>query len=272
MNTFSGRVGFVVGTGRCGTRFMDRVVNLEPRVASSHERNVLSESFHRYCNWYGLPVDEEGFLHTKEIEIRGDLESHSFSFEASAQLSSSIEALYRRFDARFVLLVRSPHRVVNSFIRKGHYAEPFVRADENRALGYQNSQAFHHFLGRLAPSGEKFIEWNAMSRVGKLAWVWNAINESVLEQFAKLPDSHYRIVKLEEMSFDTYQEVANFMGYETSVTREAFEELSNSRPNAQTNVPSTTEWSPSEKAEYEAEVAPMAERLGYAIDVANPAS
>ena len=90
---FRGRVGFAVGTGRCGTKFMAQVVGMESRVASSHERNVLNESFHRYCKWYGLPVDHEGFLRAKESEIKEDLQKNIFSFEASAQLSSSIHEL-----------------------------------------------------------------------------------------------------------------------------------------------------------------------------------
>ncbi|MFH1998877.1 MAG: hypothetical protein ABIK28_04305 [Planctomycetota bacterium] len=267
MVTLDNQVGFVVGTGRCGTRFINRVVGIEPLVASSHERNVLNESFHRYCRWYGLPVDDEGFLHVKESEIHGDLENHAFSFEASAQLSSSIEALYRRFNARFVLLVRRPHQVVNSFIRKGHYTEPFVRANENLALGYQASRSFHHFLGRIAPSGDKFLQWNRMSRVGKLAWLWSAVNATVLKQFKRIPNSHQRIVKLEELTYDQYGELAEFLGFKITLTREKYEEISQSRPNAQTGVPDIAQWSRLEIAEFEAEVAPVADTLGYTFKV-----
>ena len=72
--TFANRVGFTIGTGRCGTLFLYHVMEKEPDVASSHERNPENEAFQRYCQWHRLPVDTEGFLATKEREIRADLD------------------------------------------------------------------------------------------------------------------------------------------------------------------------------------------------------
>lgn len=262
-NYFRGRVGFAVGTGRCGTQFIVQVIGLEPGVSSVHERNVLSESFHRYCKWYGLPVDDEGFLYTKEVEIQQDLVDHLFSFEASAQLSSSIEELYTRFEAKFILLVRSPERVVNSFLRKGMYDKPFVRTNPQLALGYQESRSFHHFLGRLAPSGEKFLQWSQMSRVGKLAWFWNAVNAKIFEQFESIPQTHWRVEKLEELLYSRYLEVTRFLGFQATVTQQVYDDLVRGRPNALPDVPTIATWNTSEIAEFEAEVAPMAKKLGY---------
>ena len=266
---FSGRVGFAVGTGRCGTKFIAQVIGLEPAVSAVHERNRLNESFRSYCKWYGLAVDDEGFLHTKECEIRQDLENHLFSFEASGYLSLSVRELYDRFRAKFILLVRSPERVVNSYLRKGSHAgrgwydKPIVRANPQLALGYQECYYFHHFLGRIVPSGEKFLQWNQMSRVGKLAWYWNALNAKVLEQFKDLPEAHWRIVKLEDLSYRRYLEIAQFLGFRATVTQQTFDDLAQSRPNALIDVPTIATWTASEIAEFEAEVAPMAERLRY---------
>jgi hypothetical protein len=68
------KVAFAIGTGRCGTLFLYELLAKEPEVATSHERNPVNEAFHRYCRWHGLPVDDEGFLATKEKEIAADLE------------------------------------------------------------------------------------------------------------------------------------------------------------------------------------------------------
>ena len=172
---FKNRIGFAIGTGRCGTKFIAQIVDRESNVSSVHERNPLNETFHRYCKWYGLTVDNEGFLQEKEREIQQDFQENFYSFEASAHLSLSIQELYDRFEAKFLLLVRSPEKVVNSYLRKGWYEKPAVRVNPNLAPGYQECEAFHHFLGRIVPSGEKFEQWNQMSRVGKLAWFWNAL-------------------------------------------------------------------------------------------------
>ncbi len=260
---FENRLAFAIGTGRCGTKFLYKVFDLEPKVASVHERNPLNETFHRYCKWYGLPVDHEGFLQTKECEIKQDLEKYSFSFEASAFLSLSLRELYDRFKAKFILLVRSPEQVVNSYLRKGWYDKPAVRADPNLVPSYQDCRAFHHFLGRIMPSREKFQQWNQMSRVGKLAWYWNTLNAKVLEQFEDIPETHWRVEKLEDLSYSRYLEIAQFLGFQPTVTQEMYDGLAQRRPNAFSDVPTIATWTASEIADFESEVAPMAERFGY---------
>ena len=270
----SKRVGFAIGTGRCGTKFLYRVFDLEPQVASVHERNPLNETFHRYCKWYDLPLDHEGFLQTKECEIKQDLEKYSFSFEASAFLSLSVQELYDRFEAKFILLVRSPEQVVNSYLCKGWYDKIAMRANPNLAPSYQDCRAFHHFLGRIMPSGEKFQQWNQMSRVGKLAWYWNALNAKVLEQFKDIPETHWRVEKLEDLSYSRYLEIAQFLGFQPTVTQEEYGKLARRRPNAMNqlaqqrpkayaNTSTISAWTTSEIAEFETQVAPIAERFGY---------
>jgi len=260
-------VGFAIGTGRCGTNFIARAVQMEPGISAVHERNPYNESFHRYCKWYSLPVDVEGFLHQKEVEIRQDLEKNTFSFEASAYLSLAVVELYERFNAKFLLLVRSPERVVNSFLRKGWYLTPTVRKDPDLAPSYQECESFHHVLARIVPSGEKFLQWNGMSRIGKIAWFWNALNTRVLEKFSAIPETHWRIEKIEEFSYSRYKETTQFLGFESRLSQQDYEVLAKQRPNSFSNVPTTASWSPQEIHEFEAEVAPAAEQLGYEFRV-----
>lgn len=257
------QIAFAIGTGRCGTKFIYKVFDLEPNVASVHERNPLNETFHRYCKWYDIPVDSEGFLHTKETEIQADLNKFQFSFEASAHLSLSVEELYQRFNAKLILLVRTPHEVVNSYLRKGWYERSVIRGDPNLPPSYQESKHFHHFLGRIVPSGQKFQQWQQMTRVGKLAWFWNALNEKVLEQFKNIPSSNWRIYKLENLSYDKYLEITEFAGINSEVTPKKYAKLAQTRPNSFSDVRSIQSWTDQEIEEFEAEVAPMAAHLGY---------
>jgi hypothetical protein len=260
---FEGRVGFAVGTGRCGTHFIAEVFKLERSISSVHERNRLNETFHRYCKWYKLPVDDEGFLRAKELEIRQDLTRFRFSFEGSAHLSLSIEELYDRFGAKFLLLTRSPERMVNSYLYKGLYDQPFVQGNPDLALGYQACDQFHHFLGRIAPSGQEFSHWNEMSRVGKLGWFWQTINANVLKQFATLPESHWRMEKIESLTYERYLQIVQFFGIQTTLTQQAYEKVVKNRPAQYIGVPTIADWNATEIAEFEAQVASMAQELGY---------
>ncbi len=269
---FRNKVRFAVGTGRCGTKFICRAIGLEPNIASVHERNPLNETFHRYCKWYDLPVDVEGFLDTKQIEIQKDLEDHRFSFESSAHLSLSIRELYDRFGAKFLLLIRSPERVVNSYLSKGWYIKPAVRGNSNLAPSFQSScPYFYRFLGRIMPSGNEFVRWNQMTRVGKLAWYWNTLNGEVIKQFEAISKNHYRIEKLEDLTYEWYLSITQFFGFESMVFKEVYDELARRRPNAKSEaeVPTIATWTASEISEFETEVKPLAERLGYEYRVSH---
>lgn len=266
---YQGRVGFAIGTGRCGTLFLARALALEPGVSSVHERNPLNEAFHRYSKWYSLPVDDEGFLHAKKLEIDQDLRDHRLSFEASPYLSLSVSELYSRFGAKFILLVRTPERMVNSYLRKGWYELPFVRSNSNLALGYQHTEPnlFHFFLGRIVPSGQEYSRWNRMTRVGKLSWYWSALNSAALRQFEEVPKTHWRIQKLEDLSYAAYCELARFLELKASVAPRSYRRLVNRRPNALHNIPTIADWSSVEAHEFEKEVGPIASMLGYEFRV-----
>jgi hypothetical protein len=117
------------------------------------------------------------------------------------------------------------------------------------------------------PSGEKFLQWNQMSRVGKIAWYWNALNAKVLEQFERIPESHWWIEKLEDLSYSRYLEIAQFFGFHSAIAPEIYEQLSLRRPNAKSRVPTIATWTADEISEFEAEVEPMAKRFGYEYQV-----
>ncbi len=277
-------IAFVVGTGRCGTQFLSKVLELEAGVASVHERNPFNETFHRYCKWYGVPVDHEGFLRAKEEEIQADLNHYSFSIESSAHLSLSIQELYERFNAKFILLVRRPDQVVNSYRYKGWYRNSIVRRDSHLPPSYQESREPHHFLGRIFPSGETFDRWQGLTQVGKLAWYWSALNQRVIKQFSAIPQEHWRIQKLEDLSYSSYLEVAQFIGFSSSLSEAEYCQVTERRPNAKNSklVQKQTDkssgkvssslftvdtWNDTEIAEFESEVAAIAERLNYPYSV-----
>lgn len=269
--SFENKVGFTIGTGRCGTLFMYQLMGMEPHVASSHERNQDNETFHRYCKWHNLPVDHEGFLVAKEAEIRADLQNHAYSFEASPHLSLSVRELHERFGAKFILLVRRPDRVVTSFVYKGFYRRPYVVRDIHLATGYQDQspEKVHTFFARVAPTGEIFQDWNAMTPVGKVAWFWRAWNERTMEYLRELPEESYRITCIEDFDYDRYIELSRFLGYESRVSREQFDALSASKPHAFWRKRHVDQWSEQEIREYEEQVSELAEQFGYEYRIAN---
>jgi hypothetical protein len=268
---FANKVGYAIGTGRCGTLFLYQALQLEPEVASSHERNPENEAFHRYCKWHRLPVDDEGFLAAKEREVCADLEQHSYSFEATPYLSLSVKELHERFGARFVMLVRKPDGVVTSFVHKGFYRAPYSVRDVDLAAGYQDQspERFFTFFARVSPRGEFFQTWNAMTPVGKVAWFWRAFNERTLEALAELPEESYRVVRIEDLDYPAYRDMCSFLGFGAKISEAQFDSLRESKPHAFWRKRNVDQWNEKEIEEFEGQVAQLAERFGYRHRVAD---
>ena len=239
----------------------------EPGIASCHERSVFEESFHRYSKWHGLPIDDAGFVRLKCSEIDQDLQEHRFSFEASAPISLSIEALYAAFDAKFVFMVRSPEKVVNSYISKFWYEETYDWDDQSKAPGY-SPQKFHrhHFFGRMLPK-ENYEKWCEMGQVGRLSWFWNILNLEVLKLLENLPEESYRVYRLEDFNYRKYQEVTEFFGFETKWSEAEYQAKVASKPNTRRNIPSVADWSDRDLEDFERETARGREVFNYEVDI-----
>jgi hypothetical protein len=261
-----GRISFAVGTGRCGTRFLYTLLAQERVAASSHERHPLNQTFHRYTTWYGLPVDQEGFLSCQAEGIQADLSQRRYSFEASAYLSFSIPALRTHFGAKFILLVRHPTAVIRSYLQKGWYDHSFYYRDHALAPGYQPSAQFHHFLGRIVPMGAAFDAWHRLTRPGKLAWYWNTVNQAVLDAFALLPPDQARIQRLEDLDFAAYTELCQFLGIQTRLRAPTFQRIQRERPNRSSHQKARQiSWSAIELSEIRNGAGALASRFGYAL-------
>lgn len=264
MKAYQNKVCFAIGTGRCGTNFFYQLLKKESQIASHHERHPLSDTFERYCRWNDLPVDDAGFLAVKEQGILHDLTHAQLSFEASAYLSLSLLSLYETFDAKFVFLVRSPHKVINSYLQKDWYAHEVIRKDIEKASGFQpDMQEKHHSFSRLTPRGKEAHAWNGLSKVGKLAWFWRIINEAVLEQLTHIPKSQYRIIRIEDFNYEMYTELATFLEFVPEVSAEHFGKLTNSRPNRLYPSKRVTDWSEKEREEFEQQVQALCELWNY---------
>ncbi|MBA2541241.1 MAG: hypothetical protein H0V17_16485 [Deltaproteobacteria bacterium] len=265
-----GTVAFCVGTGRCGTTFITELLGLEPEIAASHERLRLAACYHMFCKWHGIPSDAEGFLVDRDLVVANDLATRRISFEASALLSHSIAELHERFDARFLLLVRRPDACVASFAVRGWFLEPIAWRDRSKPPSIPDAANPRHFFGRNLPRGDhEFERWSQLTQLGKLGWFWAARNRAILDQFAALPPTRRSWLRLEDFDYARYVALGTFLGYRPTIDAARFAQLADSRPNTGPNRPLALEaWSEQGSREFEAEVAPVAEALGYEYRIA----
>jgi hypothetical protein len=257
---------FAVGTGRCGTHLLVELFGGECGVYACHESNPFNEAFHRYCQWNGLPVDDQGFLDIKRSEIESAGVAGKIFFEASAYLSLSIAKLFYTFGSRFILITRNPVDTVNSLWVKGWYDFDYKKQNDTSALGYHELGAPHHFFSRLVPKNDDFPRWKSLSRTGKLGWFWNMLHDEVLRQLQSLPKQNWRIVKLEELDYDAYMLLTRFVGIESSLSRQRFENVVSTRPGSLWGRRKLGEWTSFELREFAEEVTGVAGLLGYRTD------
>jgi len=254
---------FAVGTGRCGTHFLRDLMEKDPGIAAYHHRSIDSDAFARYCAWNRLPVDMSPFYDARRAWIDEVRSSGLLYFESEPYLSLSIVPLYERFGARFVFVVRRPEDVVNSLFVKGWYAEEFYKADADLAPGYAPGLRGNHVFGRIVPNGEEFRRWSRLTRVGKLAWMWNALNVRTLEQLREIPEEQSVTVKLEELGYDCYRRLHAFVGGRQPMSEQEFDRIRNSKPGKGRNHRTADVWSERERREFEAETEEGRRLLGY---------
>jgi hypothetical protein len=135
------------------------------------------------------------------------------SFSSATFLPHSLEELLERFRARFLLRMRSTHETVASFAVRGWFVKPTPRKNPN-LLPTDREEEPRHFLARnIPPHGDVFDHWTRQTQIGRLASYWQARNRDTLVQFRRLPASHSRVERLEDLGVPRYQGITEFMGW-----------------------------------------------------------
>jgi len=233
----------------------------DPTIFSCHIETPEADSFNEYCAWHELPVDSAAFLETRQQRIDEGAQSGRMYFESNPYLSLSVRLLFERFDARFIHTVRRPEDVVNSHFIKGWYARPMTRSDARLAPGFQTGWQTNHFFGRMVPTGAEYERWSRLTRIGRLAWMWNTVNLRVAEQTEDLPPERMRMVFLNDVDHEVYLELHAFIGGRQPMSAKQFDRIRSSRPGKAKKHRSPADWSMDETREFLEETAPAREKL-----------
>ncbi len=256
---------FAIGTGRCGTHFLEAIMREDPDVNAVHtdRLNAAADSFLEYCLWYKLPVDMAPALDFRRRLILSAQKLNRNYFESNAYLSLAAGFLYSKLKANLILLVRRPQDVVNSLLVKGWYLEEPIRGDLDAAPGFSPDMETNHFFGRILPTGEEYVRWQKLSRVGKASWWVNALNMRVLEIFEGLPPEVCRVLKIEELDYEKYLDLQRMANGRKPMSQSRFAEIRSARPGKGKSTRSVSDWTASEWQDFLTETKPLHHRLGY---------
>jgi hypothetical protein len=252
-----------LGTGRCGTHFLWKVIGSDPDIFSLHTHNAEADSFARYCIWNDLPIDMEAYLQDYQRRIDQATSHRQIYFEANPYSALSIPLLYERFLAKFIFIVRNPAGVVNSHVDKGWYETEVVIGNSDLALGFQPGLLTAFTFGRIVPRGEEYRRWAKLTRIGKLAWMWNTVNQRTWDDFQKLPDTHREFVKLEDLNYERYVQLHTFAGGQSTLSEDAYKKLTSNPPGKGPRKYTSKDWTETEREEFFQETETMRHTLVY---------
>ena len=85
----------------------------------------------------------------------------------------------------------------------------------------------------------------------------------MLEQFKHLPETHFRVQKLEELDYESYCRLTQFLGFESELDEKNYRGISDSKPNAVKATYTIANWNDIEVNQFESEVAEMAGQFDY---------
>jgi hypothetical protein len=258
---------FAIGTGRSGTTFLHEIMAKDKKVDSSHERHIWSDSYLRFVRWYQLNVDVEGCWAIKQAAVEHAHNKGEDYFESSQYISFHTLELHELFDAKFIFLIRHPIQVVNSYFSKGWYAPPICRKDPRLPPSMQPGHKYpHHHFGRIMAFQDEGKDWDNLSRIGKIAWYWKTVNQRILEDIKKLPENSILTTRLEDFSFDKYEEMYAFLNREPALSKKKFERIVKKKPNRRKRTIASKDWSKKEWEEFLFYTREIAEKMGYSLN------
>jgi hypothetical protein len=202
---------FIVGTGRCGTRSLFKMLSGTPGVEVHHEFDCTH--LQRQAALHYMQQISDGELHNSLEESYG---SAIFYSEAQTWIDCSNKAswimvqLLSRFpDARFVVLYRDGRKVTSSFYNKlaleiyddesvGKLTQWLTQQSE-QPLPPPEKKYWWNIPRQGQPHAEEFPAFNQFQRI---CYHWENCNRFIGTQLEELPSDTWHCVKLEDLTSD----------------------------------------------------------------------
>lgn len=243
---------FVVGCPRSGTHFLAELFRNVPGYAARHCEDIdkaSGDSFLGYSKWYGLPVNTEPLLAFRRQLIRS-CGPHEVYLESNCYLSLFARELHEAFGCRIVFLIREPADVVNSLFEKGWYEDPVFAPP---SFDY-NVLLPNHAFGRMLPRNpDEFERWRQLTRIGRIAWFYNAMNLEILADLRTLPRQSWSLLYIDRCDYAGFEELQKQLGGTPRISEGTFAALAKRRPGRASRHRTRDNWTGQELREFEAE-------------------
>ena len=194
--------GFIVASGRSGTKFLAKMLKNDPSCCAFHEPVPMESIAHSRA--LTAPDSAEHYISRyRKYDIYKRIKENKCKkyIESNGYIRLHIPSLKKSFPyAKFIQLVRDPRDV--------------VRSQMNRDIFFNNHPVYSSKFG--PPYGMKAEEWNDMDRFKKICWLWQYEN-SIMRKEADMT------VRFETLIKDYKYFKSNILDkFELSITEEVW--------------------------------------------------
>jgi len=248
---------FVLSTGRVGTQTLAALCSLAPNVFAYHEPQPLLYRLSRCAYDWHEDTTAKIVLKDAFLSMRQDLIQRSLSYkrgyvETSPQVTFLAPAILEAIpDVRFIHLVRDPHDVVRSGMRRKWY--------EGHAAD----------INRITPRSDNPYQkdWANMSAFRKNVWLWTETNRWILNFTTKIPKEQTILIHSEDIFNGNIQALDNIFHLLNSPlpSQKRIKKIIGKTLNAQKEgyFPKASKWSDDLQMELNTIACDILEPLGY---------
>ena len=275
---------FAVGTGRCGTHTLWKLLESVPNTLSTHEGTGTIRSgpasfvgkrvtlgcmpeLNGYLYHYGSEADfaqtfapdaammplMDGCFTGRASAIAWCAKSGIAYCDANPFGFNFINYLHGKFPhAKFIHLVRDGYACVRSWSRRDASTYPDEVPQTPAAISWLLAKPMPF------PSDPAHGEWQRFDRVQKISWFWSAVNANIALRLERIPAENRRVIKIEEVTEASVPAILDFCGLPRQFAPESL------APDDPSEGPAI-EWTPENLRKFNALAAPMMTTLGYAV-------
>lgn len=178
---------FVLSTGRCGTGSLTSLLKLSKEIRCEHQPSpeliypskLAYESSREDNDKFEIGIDMARYELIESAFLRDQI-----YVETNNRITFFAPYLANVFgQSKFIHLIRHPGAFVRSGIRRKWYS----------GKGY-------HDTGRIMPSNGFSGNWNMMTQIEKIAWLWNETNQFIEDFRASLGSTNrFMLIKAEDL-------------------------------------------------------------------------
>lgn len=193
---------FVIGTGRCGTTLLAKILNTSSDSTCYHQKTKMT--YDDIINAYHF---EENSNATRKIisNLKKEMEFIEQNSKIYGESSNHLFFLPnhisfdREFEPFYIFLIREPISFIKSALARGFYDEKHP----------------HPFMNALLPKDSDPISkvWNKLTPEFKCLWYWMAKNDYTLVNLAKnVSEKRWRIILFENIADQSvYEQLFSFL-------------------------------------------------------------